>query len=123
MIDERSARPLAAEERIGRLLIALTYVSVALLTVGVGLLLVAGISPLAGGPDLEGAALVSQVTALGPAGFLWLGLLAVIVTPISRVVVAAIAYARTGDWAMVGVAAAILATIILGVATAAAATV
>ena len=34
--------------------------------------------------------------------FLWLGLLAVIATPIGRVIVAAVAFARDGDWPMVG---------------------
>ena len=123
MIDDRVVRPLAAERLIGRMLIALTYLSVALLTVGVGLLLAAGISPLAGGPSLDLTTLGAEVAALGPAGYLWLGLLAVIATPICRVLMAAVAYARDGDWAMVGVAAAILAVIIVAIATAATATV
>ena len=38
---------------IGRLLIAVTYVAVGLLSVGVVLMLAAGISPLAGGPPLD----------------------------------------------------------------------
>lgn len=120
---ERDARRLGSERLIGRALIALTYLSVALLVVGVALMLAAGISPVAGGPGLNLATLGSQVVALGPAGFLWLGLLAVIGAPIGRVLLAAVAYAREGDWGMVGVAVAILSIIVVGVATASAATV
>jgi len=118
---ETAAR--AADRRIGRLLIVLTYASVALLVAGVLLLLAAGISPLDGGPGLDLATLASEAVALGPAGLLWLGLLAVIVTPISRVVAAAIAYGRAGDWSMVGIALGILAIIATAVATAVADTV
>jgi uncharacterized membrane protein len=123
LIDERQARRLRAEWLIGRMLIALTYLSVALLVVGVGLMLGAGISPVAGGPGLDVGTLGSEIVAVGPAGFLWLGLLAVIAAPIGRVILAALAYARDGDWAMVGVALAILSIIVIGVATAGAATV
>lgn len=123
MIEERLERKLRAEWLIGRMLIGLTYVSVGLLVVGVGLMLAAGISPVAGGPRLDAATLGSQVVAVAPAGFLWLGLLAVIAAPISRVLLAAIAYARDGDWWMVGIAVAILSIIVVGVATAGAATV
>jgi uncharacterized membrane protein len=122
MADPQSVR-LVAERRIGRLLIALTYVSVALLVIGVALLLAAGVSPLAGGPALDLATLGAQVLALVPAGFLWLGLVAVIATPISRVVAAAVAYGRAGDWSMVGIAVGILGIIAVGVATSAAGTV
>jgi len=112
----------ATERRIGRVLIAVTYLSVGLLTTGVGLLLAAGVSPLAGGPGLDLATIGSGIAALDPAGFLWLGLLAVIAAPISRVVLAAFAYARTDDWQMVAVAVAILAIIAIGIATAGTAT-
>jgi uncharacterized membrane protein len=122
MADPQSVR-LVAERRIGRLLIALTYVSVALLVIGVALLLAAGVSPLAGGPALDLATLGAQVLALVPAGFLWLGLVAVIATPISRVLAAAVAYGRAGDWSMVGIAVGILGIIAVGVATSAAGTV
>jgi uncharacterized membrane protein len=118
-----TARQGAAERRIGRLLIAITYVSVGLLTIGVVLLLGAGISPVAGGPGLDPGSLGSAIATLDPAGFLWLGLLAVIAAPISRVVLAAVVYARADDGLMVAVAAGILAIIAIGIATAGAATV
>lgn len=107
-----------AERRIGRLLIALTYVSVGLLVTGVLLLLAAGISPLAGGPALDPGSLGASVVALDASGFLWLGLIAVIATPISRVLAAAVAYGRAGDWSMVGIAVGVLAIIVIGVVTA-----
>jgi uncharacterized membrane protein len=122
MRDAEATR-LGAERRIGQLLIAVTYVSVGLLTIGVALLLAAGISPVAGGPALDLTTLASQLAGLDAAGFLWLGLLAVIAAPISRVVLAAVSYARTDDWQMVAIAVAILAIIAIGVATAGAATV
>jgi uncharacterized membrane protein len=111
-----SARAFDAERTIGRLLIAMTYVSVALMGVGVVLMLANGISPLDAGPPLDPADIVSELVALQPAGFLWLGLLIVIAAPIARVVVAAIAYARDRDRTMVFVSIAILA--VLGVAVA-----
>ena len=119
----RDTLAIDAERRIGRVLIAITYLSVALLIIGVGLLLGAGISPVSGGPGLDLTTIGSEVVALGPAGFLWLGLLAVIAAPISRVVLAAVAYARSDDWQMVAISVAILAIIAVGVATAGAATV
>jgi uncharacterized membrane protein len=106
------------ERRLGRLLIGATYVAAALLLVGVVLLLVAGISPLSGGPALDPGRLIGEVLALEPAGFLWLGLIAVIATPVSRVVGAAIGFARTGEPLMTGIAVAILVVIALGVASA-----
>jgi uncharacterized membrane protein len=112
-----------AERRIGRILIAMTYVSVVLLLIGVVLLLAAEVSPLAGGPALDLGSLGAEVLAFGPAGFLWLGLIAVIATPIARVVAAAVAYGQAGDWAMVAMAVGILGIIAVGVITAAADTV
>jgi uncharacterized membrane protein len=111
------ARRRIFERRIGRLLIAATYVSVGLLLIGVVLMLAAGISPLSSGPPLDPSTLVSGLVALEPAAFLWLGLLAVLATPISRVVAAAIGFARTGEWMLVGAAIGILATIALSIAS------
>lgn len=103
---------------IGRLLIAVTYVAVALLSVGVALLLAAGISPLAGGPPLDIERLGADLVALAPAAFLWLGILTVIATPLSRVSAAAVGFARQGDSRMVGVAVGILVVIAVGIASA-----
>ena len=104
------------EFRIGRLLVAATYLSVALLLVGVALMALNGISPLADAPPFEPGAIVADLRSLAPTGFLWLGLLVVIATPISRVVVALFGYVRTGDRLMVVVSIGILAVIAVGVA-------
>ncbi len=106
---------------IGRLLVTVTYVAVGLLSVGVVLMLAAGISPLAGGPPLDPGRILADLGSLAPEAFLWLGILTVIVTPISRVIVAAIGFARLGDRWMVAVALGILAVIAVGIATALAA--
>jgi uncharacterized membrane protein len=106
------------ERSIGRMLIATTYVSVALLVIGVALLATQGISPLSGGPQLDIGRLAGDLVRFTPDGFLWLGLLAVIATPLSRVVAAGIGYARAGDRALVVVAIAILAVIALSITSA-----
>jgi uncharacterized membrane protein len=111
----------AFDRRIGRLLIIVTYVAVVLLTIGVALLVAAGISPLSGGPQLDLGRLVADLVARSPAAFLWLGILAVIATPVSRVIATAVGFGRLGDRWMVGVAVAILLVIALGVVSALAA--
>lgn len=106
------------EHRLGRLLITVTYVAALLLAVGVVLMLIAGISPLDGGPPLDPGRLVADVLGLAPAGFLWLGLLAVIATPVSRVVGAAVGFTRAGEPAMAVVSVVILAVIGAGIVAA-----
>jgi uncharacterized membrane protein len=106
------------ERAIGRMLIALTYVAVALLVIGVALLAAQGVSPLSGGPRLDVGRLAGDLIRFTPEGFLWLGLLAVIATPVSRVVAAGIGFARAGDRVLVVIAIAILAVIALSITTA-----
>ena len=106
------------DRSIGRLLIAVTYVAGALLFIGVLLMLVEGISPLSGGPRLDLSTIVADVTSLQPAGFLWLGLITVIATPITRVIAAAVGFAQVGERQMVLVAIAIVGVIALSIATA-----
>lgn len=106
------------ERAIGRLLIALTYVATGLLLVGVLLMLASGISPSSGGPRLDLPSLPIDLATLTPSGFLWLGLLAVIATPISRVGAAAVAFARAGERGLVGVSLAILLVIAAAIGTA-----
>jgi len=122
-IPERTdARAAAAEQRIGRLLIATTYVAVGLLVLGVALMVADRISPLSVGPGLDLATLGSQLLALDPSAFLWLGLLAVVAAPIGRVIVAGVDYARQADWLMVAIAVGILIIIAIGVGSALAVT-
>ncbi len=106
------------EHRLGRLLIVVTWVAVTLLAVGVALMLVDGISPLAGGPPLDLRLLLGNIVSLDPAGLLWLGLIAVIATPVSRVIGAGVGYGQRGEWRMVAVSVGILIVIGLGIASA-----
>ncbi len=118
MTADRAARIEASrtfERRIGRQLIGATYIAVGLLVIGVVLMAIAGISPYADAPTFEPGAIVRDILALEPTGFLWLGLAFVIATPISRVIVALVTYARTGDRLMVAVSVGILLVITVGI--------
>ena len=101
------------------MLVLLTYVSVVLLAIGVVLMLVQGISPLDAAPPFEPGTIVADVVALRPTGFLWLGLLAVLATPIARVVIAGIGFALQRRYSMVAVAVGILIVIAVSLASAA----
>jgi uncharacterized membrane protein len=106
------------DRSIARLLTIGTYVSVVLLAIGVLLLLVYGIRPFAGGPPFQPDLMVDDLIHLRPAGFMWLGLLAVVATPSLRVAASLIGFARLGERTMAAVAVAILAVIALSVALA-----
>jgi uncharacterized membrane protein len=101
---------------IARLLTVGTYLSVGLLAVGVLLMAATGRSPLgAGAPSFDLRRLPADLAAGRPEGFLWLGLVAVIATPTSRVVASLVAYARNGNRLMVGVSLGILGVILASV--------
>jgi uncharacterized membrane protein len=105
-------RALALDLTVARLLGAGTLFSVALLALGVILMAVTGQSPLdAHFPTLDIGRLPADLLALRPAGLLWLGLGAVILTPISRVVASLVGYARVADRSMVIISLAILGVI------------
>jgi uncharacterized membrane protein len=112
------ARTADLDRSIAHILTIGTYGSVALLGVGVVLMFAAGISPLAGGPAFELSLLIDDLGHLRPAGFLWLGILAVVATPSARVIASLIGFLRRGELAMAGVAVLILAVIALSVALA-----
>ncbi len=103
------------DDAIARLLSTGTYVAVGLLVVGFGAMFLGGISPFAAAPALDPAVFVSELLAGHAVGFLWLGLVAVIATPTSRVLLALAGFARAREWEMVVVAAAILGVITLSV--------
>jgi uncharacterized membrane protein len=103
------------ESRIARLLAIGTLAAVALLAAGSLVLLAAGRSPLDPAPALDPADIVADIAAFDPAGFLWLGLLVVIVTPGARVAAALVGYARQGEREMALVSALILVVIAAGV--------
>jgi uncharacterized membrane protein len=116
--SSQEAGPPDLERSIARLLTIGTYASIALLVLGVVLMLASGIGPRSGGPAFDPSSIVPDVLALRPAGFLWLGLVAVVATPAARVVASLIGYLRRGERAMAVVAALILVVIGLSVALA-----
>jgi len=103
------------EGTIARLLTGGTYASVALLLAGTLLLLAEGRSPLDLGPTFDPASIPADIIGLRSAGFLWLGIIGLILTPSARVVAALTGYARLGDRRMVAVAAMILVVLAAGV--------
>ena len=103
------------EPALARVLQAGTYLSVGLVAVGSVLLIVGGGSPLAGGPALSLSRLPTDVLALRPEGFLWLGILGVVLTPALRVTTALVGFWRRGERAMAIVAILILAVVGAGV--------
>jgi uncharacterized membrane protein len=105
------------DRSIARLLTIGTYFSIALLAIGVLLLLVYGIRPR-GGPPFQLNLIADDLVHLRPAGFMWLGLLAVLATPSLRVVASLIGFVRLGERTMAIIAVAILAVIALSVALA-----
>lgn len=107
------ARPL--EARIARLLMVGTYTAVALIAVGVLLMALTGRSPRDASPSFDPGRLVADLTAIDPAGFLWVGVLVVLATPLARVVAALAGYARAGEREMALVAVLILAVVAAGV--------
>ena len=111
------ARRAADERQIGRLIVRVTYLAVALLGVGVAAMVATGVSPFDAVPALDAAGLIGAIGGLRPEGVLWLGLMAVIATPIIRVFAAAFAYARGAEWRMVAISIAILVVIATGVIT------
>jgi uncharacterized membrane protein len=103
------------DRSISRLLTAATYVSVALLVVGVGLMVVTGTSPLDSAPDFDPGTIIPAIVGLQPAGFLWLGIVLVIATPTLRVLAALVGYLRSGERTMAAVSIAILVVLAIGV--------
>jgi uncharacterized membrane protein len=107
------AEPL--ERALARLLTVGTYVSVAVLAVGTVMMLVGGVQPLGGGPRFDLGQVGDDLLHLRAAGFLWLGLVAVIATPAGRVAASFVGYVRGGERRMALIAALILAVIVLSV--------
>lgn len=105
------------EAVIARLLTIGTRLAVGLLAIGSVLLVGAGISPLAEDwPPFDPTTLAADLLALRPEGFLWLGLLAVIATPLLRVAVSTAGFARAGERRMVLLGVAVLVVLALAVA-------
>jgi Predicted membrane protein len=103
------------DRTVARLLTAGTYLSVGLLAIGVGLMAIGGVSPLDGGPRFDPAQLPSDLAALKPSGFLWLGLVVALATPLGRVAASLVGYLGGGERRMAAIAVAILIVVFVGV--------
>ena len=110
------APPADMDRLIGRLLTIGTYVSILLIAIGTVLMFASRLDPLAGGPPFEPSLIVDDIVHRRPAGFMWLGLLALLATPILRVIVSFFGYAARGERTMAVVAALILVVIAASVA-------
>lgn len=110
------AQPADLDRTIGRLLTLGTNAAVLLLAIGCVLLFANRIDPLAGGPPLEPGLIVDDILHLRPAGFMWLGLVAVLATPIARVAVSLVGYVTRGERRMAVIAALILVVIAASIA-------
>ena len=104
------------ELALARMLNLGALASVLLLVVGVALMVGAGRSPLdVDQPALDVARIPSDILALRPEGFLWLGLLVVLATPAARVIASLAGFAANRERGMALIALAILAVIASGV--------
>jgi uncharacterized membrane protein len=107
------------ELAVARILALTTAVAMALLLVGVGLMVAAGISVESTTfPRFEPGRIMGDLLALRPEGFLWAGIVVVVLTPIVRVSGELIGFAGQRDRTMALVAAGILLVVALSVVTA-----
>lgn len=105
------------ERTIGLVLGAGAIGSFCLLVIGIAGMGVTHVGPLDRPfPPFDLNRLGSDLAAVRPAGFLWLGLLAVILTPSVRVLASLLGFAVAGERRMVAVAAIVLAAICLSAA-------
>ena len=111
----RSAASPDLEPTIARLLTIGTYLAIALLGVGVVLLLGSGRGPRSPDGGLDIGRIPADLAGLQPAGFIWLGLIAVVATPSARVAAALVGYLRRGERDMAVVSSLILVVIALSV--------
>ena len=103
------------DRTIARVLIWGTYLSIGLLAIGVLLMTIQGISPLEGAPSFQPGQIPADIAALKPVGFLWLGLLVAIATPLARVVASLVGYVAGGERRMALISVGILLVIGVGV--------
>jgi uncharacterized membrane protein len=116
MTASRAAR---VEGWIARVLRLGTLLSVGLLAIGVALMSLAGRSPLdATWRALDLGRIPEDLLALRPEGFLWLGLLATLSTPLLRVAASVVGFLGAGERRMAGLGTAVLIVIAIAVVVA-----
>jgi uncharacterized membrane protein len=118
-IHEQRAASADVEHVIARLLLGGAATGIAFLAIGVVLMAVNGISPESETfPAFDPGTLVADLAAFRPEGFLWVGIVILIVTPIARVIGELITFAVRGDRTLALVALGILGVIALSVVVA-----
>lgn len=116
MTPQRPVASDAIDLTVARLLTIGSYLSIALIAIGVVLMVATGRSPL--DPPAHGfepGALVADLLAGRPDGPLWLGLVVLLATPSARVAASIVGYLHVGERPMALVGAAILAVVAAGV--------
>lgn len=104
-----SAGPDPIEVRIARVLSVGALLAVVLLLAGIVLMVVRGVAPDAPDyPPFDPGSIVPDMLALRPSGFLWAGIVVVIVTPVIRVIGELVGFALRRERGLALVAAAIL---------------
>jgi uncharacterized membrane protein len=104
------------DRRVGLALAVAAAGSMCLLAAGVAIMVAGGVQPLTEpAPKLEPGKLGSDLAALRAEGWLWLGLIAVILTPAVRVAASLVLFAAARDWRQTAIALAVLAVIALSV--------
>jgi uncharacterized membrane protein len=107
------------ESTISRLLVAGTYLAMALILVGVVMMIAQGVDPLGPTvPPFDLAAIPSQIAAGNPLGFLWLGLVTVLALPLGRVTVAGVGFLAARDMRLALVSLAVLLVVLGSIAAA-----
>jgi uncharacterized membrane protein len=110
-----SGRPWSLETLIARVLQVGTYTAMALILIGVVLMALGGIDPLATVTQpFDPATLVADVLGLRAAGFLWLGIVMVIGLPVGRVLLELAGAIAHRDAPMAAIAVGIL--VVVGIA-------
>jgi len=89
----------ALEALVSKVLVVGTWTAMALILVGVLLMLLTGLDPLAHGPTppFDAARIPADIVALKPEGFLWAGIALIVALPVGRVVVAGVGFLAAGD--------------------------
>jgi uncharacterized membrane protein len=104
------------DRRVGLALSAATMLSVGLLAIAVAAMVAGGVQPLAGPRSaFDPGRLGSDLAAGRTEGWLWLGLIAVILTPVIRVAASLLSFTAARDGRQAVIALAVLAVMLLSV--------
>ncbi len=108
------------EAAIGRLLVAGTWLAMALILIGVLLMLAGGIDPLtrSGIPSFDLSRIPADLVALRPGGFLWAGIALIVTLPVGRVAVAGLGFLAARDGRLTLVSVLVILVVVVSIAAA-----